>query len=772
MVEQELGFVVMSGEMTASQNKKGEWKKKFSFRPNWENLKASDIRSGEQARAIVCGKPSNCVVIDIDDPSTEQNIALMDLMTSCNLVQKTKHGFHYIWSYDERLRNTQGDKLDIRTDGGCIFTAPSIASDDDGNIVACYEWIKTPMNQQLEKVPEEVIDYLKQIGGDRYIKQENKELEVQSDTDSDCGSDPKIETTDKILLKVIDALPIRFLDSYSDWITIGMVLFNEGYTLEDWDKISQKSDKYDGNCKLHWASFKHTVRGVTSATLWNWLKQANLTMFYSLMETRKDFWDLITLLNNNDGAKYFYSIHPDIYLYNENLGWYSLGTNNIWRRFEKGQPSGMKTKIADTLQGLVMDMKKAELIRYARESDSEKDRKKQDELIKVHTERIRILHSAYIKFGSSDFLNGLLAFLPSLYDDPELENKMDKNGRIFAFTDKLVDLETGVFRKINPNDFVSMTCGYPAPVEKNTELQKKIGDFLFGLFENEQTKQYLINVLCSCLFGGNRWEEFYAFTGSGGNGKSVLADCLKYIFGEYYLSVESSLLTKTTEKKDQPCPALVDARSVRIMLSTEPEASDKLQVGLLKKISGGDCIEARTLYTNKITKYVPMYKLLILANDIPALSKIDGGLTRRMRIIHFPFKFVASPSKEYERLGDPDLKDKLIKTAEWRNQFFLLLLDNYLKIKDWKSLPTSSAVKETSEEYLDENNPVKQWLEEYYELGGLHKIGVNTLYSQYCVDKGRELDQRKFSQLVVFNGILKKRFNDGFHFVGLTRKEG
>jgi len=771
MVVEELGFIVMSGEMTASQNKKGEWKKRFSFRPNWENLKKSDIRTGESARAIVCGKASNCIVIDIDDPTTEQNMNLMDLMTECNLVQRTKHGFHYVFAYDERLRNTQGDKLDIRSDGGCIFTEPSIASDNEGNIVACYEWIKTPIENQLVKVPEEVIDYLKQIGGDRYVRQEEAEpAELSESSETTEASEPMIET-DKILLKVIDALPMRFLDSYSDWITIGMVLFNEGYTLEDWDMISRKSDKYDGSCKIHWASFKRTVRGVTSATLWNWLKQTNLTTFYSLMETRKDFWDLVTLLNNNDGAKYFYSIHPDAYLYNEHLGWYSLGAHNIWRRFEKGQPSGMKTKIADTLQGLVMDMKKAELIRYARESDSEKDRKKQDELIKVHTERIRIIHSAYIKFGSSDFCNGLLAFLPPLYDDPDLENKMDRNGRVFAFTDKLVDLETGLFRKILPNDYISVTCGYPAPTQTDSAVQQKIKHFLYGLFENEQTQNYLMNVLSSCLFGGNRWEEFYVFTGNGGNGKSVLADCLKYIFGDYYLSVESNLLTKTTEKKDQPCPALVDARSSRVMLSTEPEASDKLQVGLLKKISGNDVIEARTLYTNKITKYVPMYKLLILANDIPSLSKIDGGLTRRMRILHFPFKFVACPSQDYERVGDPDLKDKIIKTAEWRDQFFLLLLENYLKIKDWKSLPISSAVKETSEEYLDENNPVKQWLEEHYEIGGIHKIGVNALYSQYCMDKGRELDQRKFSQLVVFNGIVKKRFTDGFHFVGLTRKE-
>lgn len=762
-------FVVMSGEMTAYKNKKGEWKKKFGFRENWQYLTENDIVVGEKARAIVCGKQSGCSVIDIDDPNTEHNKTLMSLMSDCSMVQKTKHGFHYVFAYDERLRNTQGDKLDIRTDGGCIFTTPSVAKDTDGNIVACYEWIKTG---PLSVLPEEVVEFLSTIGGDRYVKGAQKPTEPQPEPVPPEGS-PEPSQQDKMLLKVIDALPVRFVDEYADWITMGMSLFNEGYSVEDWDKVSKKSEKYDGSCSTHWQSFKRQTRGVTGATLWNWLKQTNRVEFYSLMEERNDFWNLIALLNHKDGAKYFYNIHPDAYLFNEVLGWYALGSGNIWKQYDKTQPNGLKRHLADTLQELALDTKKAELVKYARESENEKDKKKQEEATKTHAVRIANIHSAYVKLGSSDFCNGVLSFLPSFYTDDKLEEKMDKNGRVFAFTNGLYDLETLVFRPILPNDYISITADYNFKNTGNPDVRKEIETFFFGLFEDKASVEYLVSIFASCLFGGNRWQEFYVLTGSGGNGKSMISLLLKSVFGGYFLSVDSSLLTKPVERKDQPVPALVEARTCRMMLSCEPESTDKLQVGLLKKMSGGDTIEARTLHSKHIVKYSAMFKLWVLANDVPALSKIDAGIQRRMKVLKFPFAFkrqgeITAP---HHRLADPDLERKMTSVA-WRDEMLLLLMEVYKKIRYLKASPTCPAVEEQSKEYLDENNPLKEWLEEHYDLGGGEGIQPRELKLCYLNDTRTDnIEDKKFKQLLGFNGIFQKKLHGVTKYTGLTRKQ-
>jgi hypothetical protein len=219
---EKLGFVVMSGCMAAYPNKEGVWKKKFGFRPNWEKLMKSDVKANETALAIVCGRQSGCSVIDIDDPTTEQNKMLMELMADCNMVQQTKHGFHYVWSYDERLRNTQGDKLDIRTDGGCIFTEPSVAYDDNGVVIASYKWIKTPDDFSLVDIPDQVVEYLIRIGGDRYVKSISPIVEVKPVV----PMKELVVVPMKELVTVVENLPIRYIDGYADWITIGMVFHN------------------------------------------------------------------------------------------------------------------------------------------------------------------------------------------------------------------------------------------------------------------------------------------------------------------------------------------------------------------------------------------------------------------------------------------------------------------------------------------------------------------------------------------------------------------
>lgn len=576
-----------------------------------------------------------------------------------------------------------------------------------------------------------------------------------------------------LLIKVVNALPIKFIEEYDTWITIGMVFFNEDLTMEDWDEVSKRSTNYDGKLQDHWTSFRKDVRRVTAATLWKWLKDNNRTEFWNLMENRNDFWKLIALINHADVARFFYNIHPHAYLYNDVTGWYSISpSTNIWTHSDKC-PNLLKRHIADTFQELAMDTKKAELKKYEEDSAKEKDKKKQEELTEAHASRITLIHSAYLKFGSSEFCNGVMTFLSSFYNDPLLQEKMDRNPNIFSFNNGVYDLQTLTFRPLLPTDYVSVTTGYNYNPTSNETIRKEINDFLFSLFENNSTVEYLLFILASCLLGNNSFQEFYVFTGSGGNGKSLITLLLKNLFGGYYMSVDASLLTKPVERRDQPIPALVDARTSRMLVSSEPEATDKLQVGLLKKISGGDTIEARTLHSKNIYKYVAMFKLIILANDIPALNKIDKGIQRRMRILRFPFVFKRQEevSEPFHRLAVLDL-EKIVQQTAWRDEMLLILMEKYAQVSKMKASPTCDSVREQSDDYIDENNPLKSWLEQHYTFGGDAIISARDLKRQYLSDMGIDgIDDRKFGQLLGFNGLTKKKMNYGAVYVGITRKE-
>lgn len=789
-VYERLGCVIVSGHMTATQNKKGEWKKAFQFPAKWQTIQKHNYNKKASGFAMRTGHDVGMTAIDIDKPELECAKALMTLMADCNMVQKTNKGYHYVFAFNASINQTTGTEetgIDTRNDGGCIFVEPSKAATPDGKIVAQYKWMKLPEEgEELMEIPETVLDYLAKLDP-RYVVQDEEESSDEEMEELPTAEDTSVETTtteprnegDRNLVAVVDALPIKHLDNYSDWVKIGMVFHNEGYSCADWVAVSKRSKKFEtGACEAKWSSFnKATGRKVAAASLWKMLKDSNPTAFWGLMETRQDFWNIITLINHKDIAKYFYNIHPDAYVWEEMMGWYCLEKSNIWKHSEKNNPSGLKRHIADTLQELAMDTKRAELALYQNKSMKlgMNDRDGQKALTKEHNDKLAKINAAYKMFGSSDFCNGVISFLPSFYEVENLSDLIDGNRQLFAFADGVYDLQKGGFRMITPQDYISTTTGYPYPRQSNPTARAGIKKFITSMFENDDTEKYVLQVLSTCLLGENRFQEFYVFTGSGANGKGAVDELLRNTWGDYYYSVDNTLFTKPSDRKDQPIPALVTAKTKRIMMTTEPESDEKLQVSILKKISGNDIIEARTLNSKNIIRYVAPFKIIIQANAIPQLNILDGGIHRRMSIIEFPFKFVSATKVDeqpYYRIGDPDVRDKWCKSPEWRDEFFLMLTEYYKGIKDLKHFPRPNAVTDVTDAYMDGNNPVKVWLNANYDItnNDKDKIGATELKHFFIEDTHKEISDKKFNHLMSFNNIKNKRTAVCQVYLGLKRK--
>jgi len=593
-------------------------------------------------------------------------------------------------------------------------------------------------------------------------------------------SKPISKTNDPINSVMLEKLVMNIANDscYEQWIKLGMAIRSAGGSEDLFHKWSRQSDSYnERECSQKWDSFSDKST-LTAGSIFHWSKESDSIKHNEIViENRKNtLWDLITLLNHNDVAKYFNSKYPDSYLWNETMGWFLLGENNVWFQSKTKVPCGLKKHVSDVMMEIVHEAKTIELKEYSTKSTFETDPVQQTALTSIHNSKIKILNNAYRTLGSDSFCTGIIAFLPTYYEVRDLANKMNMNQNLFAFTDKVYDLQAGKPRDINPKDYISITTGYSFPSKSRPEIREEISKLLYGLFERMTTKNYLLLVLASCFFGNNKFEEFYIFTGSGGNGKGVLNDFLRYVFGDYYISVDVSLFTKPVDKKDQPAPALVEAQYKRVMITTEPEKDDKLQVGLLKKISGNDIIEARTLHSNHIVRYVPQFKVIIQANSIPKLNKIDGGVSRRLRVIHFPFKFVQESMlgmNPNNRLGDTDVKDKKCRSVEWRDEFCLMLLEEYEKVKKMQTLEQPTEVLEATGEYMDDNDPVKRWLEAKYNITKNEKDAINSseLKQAFITDTLSErIGDLEFKSLMILNNIHWKKTKVCNVYCGLVRK--
>src|SRR6476620_4710343 len=92
------------------------------------------------------------------------------------------------------------------------------------------------------------------------------------------------------------------------------------------------------------------------------------------------------------------------------------------------------------------------------------------------------------------------------------------------------------------------------------------------------------------------------FIGSeGANGKSQLLNLMKLTMGEFGEKVEVSLLTRKRSDANQANTEKIKLCNKRYAFLSEPEDGEKINIGLLKELTGSEEIIARGLYEKSKT---------------------------------------------------------------------------------------------------------------------------------------------------------------------------
>ncbi len=821
-----LGFQVVSGVMSWDASLKdgvggkatkfdgGSWKKSDKF-PNGGALKPLDARGNLKSLfALRCGEESGCFAVDIDDPELEHNKKLAQLCLMCsNMVARTRRGLHFLFAYRDDIPSTSSAerKIDIQSNGKLLYVEPSFYT-PTGEDTFEYKWISTPSDgDTLAEISEEALTYLSEIMGwdieksavgeddDNYGSVSDNESQVSTKS-KEAPSQPSIikdEDNRKMIEKLLLNISPKHFDDYADWVRIGYICYNEGCGFKMWEKATKaqykkfasgKSKRCEG-IKNAWESIERGAsrdKRIKQRRLWEWLRVDNPTKYVEMMKEREDFFVFLECVNHAEVAQMFYDLCSDAYVYHNDLGWYEINKYNVWEHHGKSSPPGMVNKIWETLKNLAME----HLPYIDPFSKDSKERKKADNLIKFRS-----------VIGNSMFCSGVVKFLPAFYHYEELPSVMDESRHLFAFDDKVFDLNTCEYRAIKPDDWVCLTTGYKAPQGIKEAQCHKVLNVIKTMFHDDDMTKYVMSELMIHLHGdGQRsFQRFNIWTGSGGNGKGVLADTIKSAFGKYYITLPITILTEKADKKDQPCPKLAEAKGRRIAMAQEPEGGCWLQGGLIKDLTGDGEIVARQLYANPIT-YRPQFGLFLQCNAIPNI-KLDGGVERRFCITPFPYQFVPNPKRQSERKGDPFIKEFMVST-EARDGFITLLLEMY---RDWVKrgrpndlyegayIPSNEHIKNATRAYISSNNILEEWLKEHWDITGNQDdiVQARECYTIYKGDMSgtdgqKAVSEVVFAQVMAYNKIPKENFTNAFsrtddegnkvqykagkYYIGLRRK--
>jgi phage/plasmid-associated DNA primase len=170
----------------------------------------------------------------------------------------------------------------------------------------------------------------------------------------------------------------------------------------------------------------------------------------------------------------------------------------------------------------------------------------------------------------------------------------------------------------------------------------------------------------------------------------------------------------------------------------EPDADEQLNIGELKKLSGGDSFWARDLFEKgKHTKEViPMFMLNFITNKLPRLKYSDKATWNRIRVIPFESTFVPSgepcPPTFEEQVRQkrfPMDTDLTHKVPEMVPAFAWYLLEWRKKMTGHRREPEK--VKEATAVYRRQNDIYRQFIEESIVEDGKSILNITELYAQF-----------------------------------------
>jgi P4 family phage/plasmid primase-like protien len=309
---------------------------------------------------------------------------------------------------------------------------------------------------------------------------------------------------------------------------------------------------------------------------------------------------------------------------------------------------------------------------------------------------------------------------------------------LIGFENGVYDLDTREFRKGAPEDMLTFSTRINyIEFDPSDPVYESIFSFFNSVQPDNDLRTYLLKFLASCLNGTVREHSFHIAQGIGSNGKSLTIEFFEKAFGDYAVKLPVAFLTQKRGHSGAANPEVIRLKGKRFACLQEPGNDERLNVGLMKEVTGGDTIVARGLYKDCI-EIKPQFRLVLTANNLPEVPSADGGTWRRIKLLPFGSRFVENPNpdKPNEFQIDYDLSGKLGKLAPY---FLSYLIELYYDYKETGN-PPPAQVTAATEQYKRMSDHFQAFVEKFIEMDSDSSIVIDDLFELY---KDFMMDQNK-----------------------------
>ncbi|QWD86375.1 hypothetical protein AOC06_05190 [Polynucleobacter paludilacus] len=322
---------------------------------------------------------------------------------------------------------------------------------------------------------------------------------------------------------------------------------------------------------------------------------------------------------------------------------------------------------------------------------------------------------------NSQNINRLEAMLQTAASEPDMGigslGELDKDPMLLGCKNGVIDLKSGARLKPVPSMLITreVSANYDPSAKCPTWL-----DFLNQCFLGDaDTIDYIQKALGYSLTGLVSEEVLHFCFGMGRNGKSVFANVLTKIMGDYAMTAPAEMLMR----RDRSSATNDIARlcGARLVLANETRSDQRFDDLTIKTLVSTERISARFLH-QEFFQFWPTFKIWIRGNHKPVITDDSNGAWRRIRLIPFENNIP-------EEMADPNLEEKLL--AE-RDGILLWMVQGASK---WHAerLKPSAQIKVASNQYRAECDILGEFISEKCILDPQQKISQPHLWGQWEV---------------------------------------
>ena len=561
---------------------------------------------------------------------------------------------------------------------------------------------------------------------------------------------------------LVEILSVHRVKQRNLWMQVGWCLHNISDTLlQCWIKFSLRCEEYaqtaEEDCKKEW--YKMVKKDMSIGSLHMWAKKDNEKAYREITRNDLEYYISTTVCRTGyqkgpKGKRHTSEslvdlVYHIVAAFKHKFGhvfvcgayekkiWYEF-RNNRWEKDDAD--IGFKIKVVDDLYSDFIGVSKNIRFRSEKLSATHPSKERYEhtatEIIKVAN---RFKDAGFRRKLAEEACEQLYWNRARQHEQTNFDDILDTKTELVGFKNGVYDLETATFRDARCEDYVCLSTNIEYKEYSNRDpIVIELREFIKEIIPNDETRDYVLTVLASCLSGGRRYEHFHIWVGSGGNGKSKLIELFENSFGDYCSKLSVACITKQRQSSNAASPELAKLRNKRFVVLQEPNENERIQVGILKELTGGDKIEARALNCPPII-YQPQFKLLMTCNQLPKVPADDGGTWRRLKVTRFESEFTDDPDPEKPNQFklDCNLNQKLEK---WKEPFMWMLTQYYEKYRV-HGYKEPIAVIRATEEYQQMNDNYVDFVNEYIQtktkddkpLPQTDVLWLADLYSQFQI---------------------------------------